>query len=308
MPYSETHLFSDREEFKPEIIAGKGVGEQRLTLHRKNCRLYYMYLPTETREMVYVENFFETHWLEKARFGRRNVPWPSVEFVRSGSLLVESPDLPHPQHVPAGSLLWIPPVRETLLRPGPEGFCCKVSLTLGGILLPDWQAKSGFDQYRVLPQIDRKRFELLVEDFRRLSEQQSEEALHRNGLTTWKLLQFLQNPFPLREVPERFRKSLEKLRQNLARPVTLEELAKEACCSRIHLARAFRNYFGETPHRMLRNLRMRLAANLLLNNPDLSIKEIAAQVGYDNALTFSAEFKRDHGESPRNFRNRQNWN
>ena len=59
---------------------------------------------------------------------------------------------------------------------------------------------------------------------------------------------------------------------------------------------------------MLRNLRMRLAANLLLNNPDLSIKEIAAQVGYDNALTFSAEFKRDHGESPRNFRNRQNWN
>ena len=53
---------------------------------------------------------------------------------------------------------------------------------------------------------------------------------------------------------------------------------------------------------------MRLAANLLLNNPDLSIKEIAAQVGYDNALTFSAEFKRDHGESPRNFRNRQNWN
>ena len=202
MPYSETHLFSDREEFKPEIIAGKGVGEQRLTLHRKNCRLYYMYLPTETREMVYVENFFETHWLEKARFGRRNVPWPSVEFVRSGSLLVESPDLQHPQHVPAGSLLWIPPVRETLLRPGPEGFCCKVSLTLGGILLPDWQAKSGFDQYRVLPQIDRKRFELLVEDFRRLSEQQSEEALHRNGLTTWKLLQFLQNPFPLREVPE----------------------------------------------------------------------------------------------------------
>ena len=114
-------LFSDREEFKPETITGKGSGEQLLTLHRKNCRLYYLYLPPGADEMVYVENFFETHWLEKARFGRRNVPWASVEFVREGSLLAESPDLPHPLRIPAGSLLWIPPIRETLLRTGPEG-------------------------------------------------------------------------------------------------------------------------------------------------------------------------------------------
>lgn len=300
-------LFSDREEFKPETITGKGSGEQLLTLHRKNCRLYYLYLPPGADEMVYVENFFETHWLEKARFGRKNVPWASVEFVREGSLLAESPDLPHPLRIPAGSLLWIPPIRETLLRTGPEGFCRKVSLTLGGALLADWQKKCAFLNHRVLPQIDRKRFELLLEDFRQLSELHSEEALRANGVTSWKLLQFLRNPRPIREIPESFQKVLEKLRQNLDRPIPLKLLADEVRCTPIHLVRAFRNYFGETPHRMRRNLRMRLAADLLLNNPDLSIKEIAAQVGYDNALTFSTEFKRDHGESPRHFRNSRNW-
>lgn len=299
--------FSDREEFKSEMITGKGFGEQLLTLHRKNCRLYYLNLPQGMEEMVYVENFFETHWLEKARFGRRNVPWASVEFVRDGSLVAESPDFPHPLHIRSGSLLWIPPIRETLLRTGLEGFCRKVSLTLNGILLSDWQNKSGFHQHRLLSRIDRNRFELLLEDFCQCSEQHSEQALYANGLATWKLLQFLRNPQPVRKIPERYQAVLEKLRRNPDRPVPLKMLADEAHCTPIHLVRAFRNYFGETPHRMHRNLRMRLAVNLLLNNPELSIKEIAAQVGYNNSLTFSAEFKRDYGESPRIFRNRRNW-
>lgn len=298
---------SNQEEFKPETITGNGFGEQLLTLHRKNCRLYYLSQPPGIEEMVYVENLFETHWQEKARFGRKNVPWASVEFVREGSLVAESPDLPQPLRILSGSLLWIPPVRETLLRTGPEGFCRKVSLTLGGILLPDWLEKSGFQHHRLLSRIDRKRFELLLEDFRQLSEEHSEETFHANGLTTWKLLQFLRNPQVLRAVPERYQAVLEKLRRNLDRPIPLKLLANEANCTPIHLVRAFRNYFGETPHRMHRKLRMRLAANLLLNNPELSIKEIASQTGYDNALTFSAEFKRDHGESPRTFRNRRCW-
>ncbi len=302
--YPGKQIEPDREAFLAEAVTGRGFGEQRLILHRKNCRLHYMYLPSEIREMVYVENFFETHWLKKACFVRKNVPWPSVEFVREGSLLIESPELPEPQIVRAGSLLWIPSVCEALLRTGPDGFCRKVSLTLGGALLSDWQRRSGFDSCRVLPEIDRKQFELLMEDFRRLSESQSENALRENGAASWKLLQFLQSPFPEPAVPEPYQKLLEKLRRNLDRPVSLNELANDVHCTKIHLVRAFRKYFGETPHRMLRSMRMRFAANMLLNSPEFSVKEIAAQVGYENALTFSAEFKRYHGESPRSFRNR----
>ena len=33
----------------------------------------------------------------------------------------------------------------------------------------------------------------------------------------------------------------------------------------------------------------------------LSVKEIAARVGYDNPLNFSTEFKKFFGSSPRNF-------
>ena len=48
-------------------------------------------------------------------------------------------------------------------------------------------------------QIDRGEFELRLEEFRLLYEQQSEQALRENGVATWRLLQFLQSPFPVRE-------------------------------------------------------------------------------------------------------------
>lgn len=303
MQYPRKTITADREEFLPETVTHQEAGEQRLTVHRRNSRLYYLYLPPEIREMVYVENFFETHWLKRARFHRRNVPWPSVEFVREGALRVETREWETPRIVHAGSLLWIPPVCEATLSPGPEGFCRKVSLTLGGALLPAWQRANGFDRCRILPEIDRKEFELRLEEFRLLYEQQTEQALRENGVATWRLLQFLQSPYPVREIPERFLKLREKIRRNLHRPLTLAELSHDAQCTKIHLVREFRKYFGEPPHRMLRGMRMRLAATILLQRPELSIKEVAAQVGYDSALIFSSEFKRYHGESPRNFRN-----
>lgn len=301
-------IVSEKEEFRPEAITGKGVGEQRLILHRKNSRLHFMHIPHDTREMVYVENFFETQWLKKARFWRRNVDWPALEYVRAGSLLVESPELSSLLTVRPGNLLWIPSGNETLLRTGPEGFCQKVSLTLGGMLLQDWEKKNGFYKNFVMLQIDRKRFELLLGQFHQLVGQQINESLRHNGLLTWKLLQFLQNPVPIQEVPERFQNLLEKLERDMTKSITLKMLAQEAQCSQTHLVRAFRKYFGETPHKMLRNLRMHRAADLLLTRTDLSVKEISYLVGYAAPLTFSAEFKKLKGESPRQYRKRLEWN
>ena len=49
-------------------------------------------------------------------------------------------------------------------------------------------------------------------------------------------------------------------------------------------------------------LRLKNAVRLLLNEPRLSIKEVAARVGYAGALHFSAEFRRQYGISPRAYR------
>jgi AraC-like DNA-binding protein len=298
----------EKEEFRAEAVVGNGNGEQRLILHRKNSRLHFMHIPSDTHEMVYVENFFETHWLKKARFWRKNVEWPAVEYVRAGSLIVESPDLPAPLTVRPGCLVWLPSGNETLLRTGAEGFCQKVSLTMGGLLLNAWQNKSGFYKRYVLLQADTKRFELLLDEFCQLSGQQINESLRHNGLLTWKLLQFLQDPAPIQEVPEGFLNLLEMLKKNYAKPITLEMMSCKVQCSQTHLVRSFRKYFGETPHKMLRNLRMHHAADQLLTRTDLSIKEISDQVGYSDALTFSAEFKKHFGESPRQYRRRRDWN
>ena len=88
---------SNQEEFKPETITGNGFGEQLLTLHRKNCRLYYLSQPPGIEEMVYVENLFETHWnlsgraplLRNLRIFRNRCGFsPEVcsGFLRSGKL------------------------------------------------------------------------------------------------------------------------------------------------------------------------------------------------------------------------------
>ena len=52
MQYPRKTITADREEFLPETVTHQEAGEQRLTVHRRNSRLYYLYLPPEIREMA----------------------------------------------------------------------------------------------------------------------------------------------------------------------------------------------------------------------------------------------------------------
>ena len=68
-----------------------------------------------------------------------------------------------------------------------------------------------------------------------------------------------------------------------------------------HLTRLFHLHCRSTPYRVLVEMRMRRAVNLLLET-ELSVKEIAGMVGYENSLNFSTEFKKRNHISPRLFR------
>lgn len=94
---------------------------------------------------------------------------------------------------------------------------------------------------------------------------------------------------------------LRLVQEDPARPWTLAELAERSQVSRAVLARRFKDLVGETPMGYLTRWRLSLAADLL-REPDLTLAQVARQVGYGSPFALSAAFKREHGVSPHAYR------
>jgi len=77
----------------------------------------------------------------------------------------------------------------------------------------------------------------------------------------------------------------------------LKAVAKEACVSPYHFHRAFRQVFGETPHRYLVRHRLARAAELLQTR-DRSVIEVCLECGFESPTSFSTLFSRHFGVSP----------
>ncbi len=99
------------------------------------------------------------------------------------------------------------------------------------------------------------------------------------------------------------RRAVALLHADSAHPWTLMELARRAGLSRTTLAERFRIAMGDTPLNYLRTLRMQKAMRLL-GETERSLEQVAAEVGYQDAFSFSKVFKRTLGVAPRDFRRR----
>jgi len=100
----------------------------------------------------------------------------------------------------------------------------------------------------------------------------------------------------------KMRRVTEYIDENLRDDLTLGEMSATLSMSTYHFAHAFRQTAGLAPHRYVLLRRIEVARRLL-RETDLSITEIAHQVGYSNQSSFSVVFRRVTGQSPRNFRN-----
>lgn len=87
------------------------------------------------------------------------------------------------------------------------------------------------------------------------------------------------------------------MRQHLAEPVTLDQLACCAGTSKFHFVRYYRRLTGRTPMEDLRHLRLLAARDLLLTTV-LPIKEIAPRTGLGDAYHLSRLFRRHFQMSP----------
>lgn len=89
--------------------------------------------------------------------------------------------------------------------------------------------------------------------------------------------------------------------QQYAQPPTIPQLAKLVSLNEYRLKQGFRELFGKTIHEFSREFKM-ANAKALLENRDLTISQIAYEVGYLNVSHFTRAFRKEHGRNPSDFR------
>jgi AraC-like DNA-binding protein len=105
----------------------------------------------------------------------------------------------------------------------------------------------------------------------------------------------------LRAVDSRVQLAIDHLSQNLARPLTLQQLSRVCHSSRARLASLFRSHVGIAPMAYRAQQRIHQARQLLAST-DKPIEQIAGAVGYSDPKAFSKHFKRAIGVTPTQFR------
>jgi AraC-like DNA-binding protein len=96
---------------------------------------------------------------------------------------------------------------------------------------------------------------------------------------------------------ERVEKVQHILRESLAEPPGLDEIAKRVGCSSFYLSRIFSKETGSTIPQYLRQLRMEKAAELLRSGK-FNVTEAAFEVGYSSLSHFSQAFHETFGCCP----------
>ncbi|MFN6015941.1 MAG: helix-turn-helix domain-containing protein [Verrucomicrobiota bacterium] len=96
-------------------------------------------------------------------------------------------------------------------------------------------------------------------------------------------------------------KSIEYMRANVARSLSLQQLSRHAGLSPARFSALFREQTGSSPVEHHIRLRMQAACHLL-DTTAFSIKEVAAELGYDDPYYFSRIFQKTLGCSPLAYR------
>jgi AraC-like DNA-binding protein/mannose-6-phosphate isomerase-like protein (cupin superfamily) len=101
---------------------------------------------------------------------------------------------------------------------------------------------------------------------------------------------------------QRIKKMLSFIQGNYKSKITLEDIAKNANLSRAECSRFFKRMTGQTPFEYLISYRIN-QSTVLLKNSDLSITEIADEVGFGSVSYYIEKFRKQTNYTPKEFRN-----
>ncbi len=100
--------------------------------------------------------------------------------------------------------------------------------------------------------------------------------------------------------PEPVRLALAFMEANVAKPLTLAEIARAAHLSKQHFCRVFHRALGISPLRFLTRLRLRVAKGVLWHE-ESTVKKAALAAGFEDQHHFTRVFHRLEGITPTDF-------
>ncbi|HNW52238.1 MAG TPA: two-component regulator propeller domain-containing protein [Prolixibacteraceae bacterium] len=96
-------------------------------------------------------------------------------------------------------------------------------------------------------------------------------------------------------------KVIETIRKNIENPeFSVDDLSREVGLSRVHLNRKLKENINISPSNLIKSIRLKQAAYLLINNK-VNISDVAYKVGFSSHSYFSNNFKEYFGMAPTEF-------
>lgn len=102
-------------------------------------------------------------------------------------------------------------------------------------------------------------------------------------------------------IDERIRNCVMMIRRNIFRSISLEQLAEEASLSKDHFIRLFKKEIGCTPQQYINQKKVE-QAQLALMTEEMPVKNLAYQLGFEDASYFCRLFRQHTGYTPLQYR------
>ncbi|MET0263016.1 MAG: AraC family transcriptional regulator [Rariglobus sp.] len=115
------------------------------------------------------------------------------------------------------------------------------------------------------------------------------------------LLETILTPAPAEDDAEVIHRIQAQVKENLARPLDMDVLAKQLGLSLPTLRRHWAAVVKTPPSRYQQELRIQAASRMLVET-GLAVKHIAREVGFDDELYFSRRFRASTGVAPSDYR------
>ncbi|MNP33895.1 HTH-type transcriptional activator Btr [compost metagenome] len=111
------------------------------------------------------------------------------------------------------------------------------------------------------------------------------------------------DPEPEAQITRQVEQAIRWLTLQYSQQISIEHMAQTLGYHRTHLSKMFKQHTGMSPMQFLLKIRME-RARLLLSEP-LTVEQVAASVGFLDALYFSKQFKKWYGLAPTDYRQDQ---
>ncbi len=212
-----------------------------------------------------------------------------------------------PYHIEKNRVFFIPAGSDLIFHINDDGKLCKYYthfyLTLSGTELKDaFDIPAMFEPSD--PLVIRNHFERLMHLMESKDESITQIAL--NGTLLNLISNVLMQAGAKRSektvrIPAKMREAAAYLESHIADGYSVNEAAEHIGYSTAHFSKKFKAAYGRTPTEYLSELKIRLARKRL-KHTDVSISQIASELGFSDSSYFSSFFKARTGLSPAFFR------